>query len=426
MKFSLIVLVFLSICPNAWADVRSISGTITFDVNGDNSPEMTLNSNGLGIGTGVNSGSNLIVSGNCVVTGALVVGGSTGSSNLHVNGSFGLSVQSTSSNLTLAEHSLVLVNSNAPATTVEVVLPQASTMTGRVYTVKKTASSGNVLLRSDGSTSSSNLIDSSGHVLLTEGSYGAISILSDGSRWCATSSLNALFGPPVNGDNLILWIDPSQANSVVLDSAGNVSAIRDLSGREHHLTASGNNPVYTTAAAGLNGLRCMYFDGAQLAHANTGNSRSPTEGLSVFIVFQFVGGDAWSQLYRHGVYNGAYFDIQRNGPDISSQVRIDYGGTNNQGTGSIGTTFNGTPVLLNVILDVGNKVRYAYENAGGVSTKNIGTLAAPFLSNNFITIGASTAERYIGKIGEIIVLNKVLTASERIALRTYLMTKWGL
>jgi hypothetical protein len=82
MKNILTALFLLS--SACFCDVLSTDGKIRFDIQSDGQAEMTLNSTGLGILTLPSS--NLHVNGNAIISEQLYVGGSSGSSNLNVNG----------------------------------------------------------------------------------------------------------------------------------------------------------------------------------------------------------------------------------------------------------------------------------------------------------------------------------------------------
>ena len=168
-----IVLALAGLHP-ACGDVRSLDGTIKFDSNFDGTPEAILNSTGFGIGTATPS-ANLHVAGNAITSATMVVGGTNNASgsNLHVNGTLGFSVQTATGNTTLSGNSMVLAD--ASAGNITLTLPAASSVCGRVYTVKKTSNSGSVFINS-----------LSGLVLdLASGAngYPCVKVVSDGVNW---------------------------------------------------------------------------------------------------------------------------------------------------------------------------------------------------------------------------------------------------
>jgi hypothetical protein len=168
--------------------VKSKTGIIYFDSNGDGAQEATLNSTGFGIGTAPSA--NLHVSGNGIITNNLSVGSSSaGSSNLMINGTLALSPLTVSGNLDLTRStnlsSLYLVDSRAD--NLAFTLPRAVDVTGTPITVKKISSSHDVVILGGGG-----LMDNQYDISLTSGNTGSLTVLSDGSRWHIFDSMNAI------------------------------------------------------------------------------------------------------------------------------------------------------------------------------------------------------------------------------------------
>ena len=178
-RWSHVVLMWLAVfaisgLSSVSGNVRSLDGTIKFDSNFDGAPEAVLNATGFGIGTTTPS-NNLHVAGNSIVSGTMVVGGTSNvsGSNLHISGSWGFSVQTVAGNTTLSGNSVVLADSSSGNITL--TLPVASTVSGRVYTVKKKSNSHSVFINSI-----------SGLVLdLASGAngYPCVQVVSDGNNW---------------------------------------------------------------------------------------------------------------------------------------------------------------------------------------------------------------------------------------------------
>lgn len=187
------------------ADVVSTEGQIKFDVQSDNQAEMTLNANGLGIG--ITPSSNLHVKGNTVVTDQLSVGGSNGSANLNINGTLGHSVQTISSNTTLDENSIVLVDSSSDNITI--TLPYAGNVTGRLYQIKKISTSNSVWVSGGG-----NLIDDTSPIELpASNNLASVDLISDGRQWYKLEQKD--ISETVAIGNLIAWwkLDESSGNT---------------------------------------------------------------------------------------------------------------------------------------------------------------------------------------------------------------------
>jgi len=105
---------------------------------------MTLSTDGLGISTATPA-ANLHVSGNSIISDKLSIGSSSSAtSTLFIMGTMGYSVQTVSDNVTLSGNSYVLVNTSAGNITV--TLPSASSVAGRLYTIKKITASNNLIV----------------------------------------------------------------------------------------------------------------------------------------------------------------------------------------------------------------------------------------------------------------------------------------
>lgn len=184
---------FLTFSISLSADVKSTKGQIKFDVNADSTAEMNLTSTGLGIG--VTPSANLEIMGNAIISDQLIIGNSSSTSNLSLNGTIGHSYETISSNTTLSEQSLAFVDTSNGNITLQ--LPEASTVEGRIYTIKKTSSENKLFIRSSG------FIDSYSEYSLDASYQGSITIVSSSSNWHILS--NSGNGELLSNDNLVGW-----------------------------------------------------------------------------------------------------------------------------------------------------------------------------------------------------------------------------
>lgn len=160
---------------SVWGAIQSTSGEIEFDVNADDQAELTLNATGLGVGT------------------------SSPGSSLELQGSLGLNHQVVSSNVTLSANTLVLVDTSAANLTLS--LPQASSVEGRTYWIKKISNDQQLWLRAE------EAIDGeSSAYLLSESFRGRpfIWVYSDGSEWHMLNASESVEWV-VGSDNLVSW-----------------------------------------------------------------------------------------------------------------------------------------------------------------------------------------------------------------------------
>jgi len=136
MRLLFICCLLVSMIKFLGANVTSNQGKIEFDVNGDGSPEATLNNTGFGIGMNLVPAANLHVLGDTRVTGSMGVGTSSqGGSTLSVKGAMSINPLTASADTDLTDHSLVLADSQSGNITL--ALPAYSTVVGRVVTIKK-------------------------------------------------------------------------------------------------------------------------------------------------------------------------------------------------------------------------------------------------------------------------------------------------
>jgi hypothetical protein len=139
-----IVYTLIIFCSHSSAAVESNTGNIHFDVNSDGVPEASLISGSLAVGSNFTPSANLHVQGNALVSGDLSVGGTSGCSNLNIQGTMGFSIETISDNTTLSGNSLVFVNTSAGNITV--TLPYAGNVLGRIYTIKHISVSNKVTI----------------------------------------------------------------------------------------------------------------------------------------------------------------------------------------------------------------------------------------------------------------------------------------
>ena len=164
-----------------WANVSSPHGTIFFDADSNQTPEMVLNSTGLGVGT-MTPAASLHVFGNAIISGNLSIGLSVLAANLGISGTFGQSSKTLSNNATLSDHSLYFIDTSAG--NLILILPQASACSGRMITVKKITTSNNVVIIDHANSD----IEGQGYVVLDNSStaYPTVQFLSNGSAWYIT------------------------------------------------------------------------------------------------------------------------------------------------------------------------------------------------------------------------------------------------
>ena len=192
-----------------YCDIKSRSGNIKFYSQEDNQPEMTLNSTGLGIG--ISPTSNLHINGNAIISDQLFIGGNSGSSNLNVNGTIGYSIEMVNASKAISGNSYILVDSSTGNITLS--LPEASSVTGRKYTIKKISHLNNVYVRGGG------FIDNYSEISLKSDERGDFTIISYSGNWHMMNLSGN--GSLIGSDNLIGWwkLDELNGTSAVDSSS---------------------------------------------------------------------------------------------------------------------------------------------------------------------------------------------------------------
>lgn len=198
-----IVVFILMLSSVISADIKGTNGQIIFDTQSDNQAEMTLNRTGLGIGT--TPSSNLHVNGNMLVSGITTIGSTTATSNLHINGTQGYSIEEFNASDNLGDHSVVFANSSNG--NLILFLPDASTVPGQTYMVKKTSSLNKVFLRDGG------FIDNYSDICLDAGSTGSISLFSASGNWHILEISGN--GTLVPADNLVGWWKLDETSGII-------------------------------------------------------------------------------------------------------------------------------------------------------------------------------------------------------------------
>jgi len=198
----LIICLFLcsfisNVASPSFADVRSSSGTILFDVESDQNPEMQLNTTGLKIGSGTTTGSNL-----------------------QINGSLSFSFLTYSSNSLIQNTSVVLVDTLDNDVTL--TLPYAGNHMGQLLRIKKVSDQNTLYLRGNGNTIDQYI---SLEILPTgETLSPSLTLLSDGGQWRVLESTNYSGNIPVTSSLLAWYNFDATSGNQLSDQSGQSNA----------------------------------------------------------------------------------------------------------------------------------------------------------------------------------------------------------
>lgn len=209
MRFIIIIFIVLTIkLPSQCSDIISTTGNINFDANNDGVAEANLSSSGLSIGSTAAS-ANLHVSGNAIIEGNVVIGNMSEVCTLNIGGTLGMASVTSTDNLTLGNSSIYFINSSSG--NINVQLPQANTMSGRSYIIKKISSSNKVKILGN-----SSYIDNLSVLFLNENTtiLPYVNLISDNDKWRILSKSDGV--TDISSDNLLLWwgLDETSGTSI--------------------------------------------------------------------------------------------------------------------------------------------------------------------------------------------------------------------
>ena len=171
-------------------------------------------------------------------------------STLELKGTFGLNSQIISGNATIGANSMVLADSSGGNITL--TLPSASSLSGRIYTVKKISNANEVLLSGGGS-----YIDSVLSFTFSSNHLGSIQVISNGTQWLILSISTMLTASSWTPADITTaaWYDANDASTVLAGSSDNVYQWNDKSGNSRNATReySGNQMTYVASDSMMGG-----------------------------------------------------------------------------------------------------------------------------------------------------------------------------
>lgn len=386
--YCLLFILCLNYC--SVAAISSSTGNILFYSNNDGQAEAMLNTTGLGLGVSIPS-SNLHVNGNTIISKSLSVGSLNTQSNLHLSGSLGFSVESMSTNTTLSENSIVLVDSSGG--NLYLSLPSATSCSGRIYNIKKVNSNNNVYLSAAG-----NYIDNDTILTLpatASGGLPSVKLISNGSQWFVLESLNGNVG--IASDNLLAhW---------KLDGEGGDLSLLDATGNGYNLTLV--NATYSACVVTGVVASGLSFDGTNdYAISNAGGIGTLQSFTTMGWVYYPTGsteGDGWIDINS---LNG--FFIRKN----SGQVRV-----SGSGDFSVINATNGRiqeDVWAHVAVTISSNAtnsEYKLFVDGYFISSSVENLID--LNNDNIDLGRSQTTSYFeGRLDDVRIYNKALSEVE--------------
>jgi hypothetical protein len=228
---------------------------------------------------------------------------------------------------------------------------------------------------------------------------------------------------PKSVNGLTAWWDASQ--ETIYTSGSAVSGMTDFGPSGYHAqqSTSGNEPTYiTNALSGIgSGSRPAFsFDGTNDHMDVTPLAPSGVNNYTVFLVFNSPSHSTNSILGVNGT-NNRFFEITTSG---SSTLRLSGGGhTLNMGSGyqtNVTHIFTETRQNPN-----SNRTIYMDGNPTAQASGTSNPQATTFNLSNLFVDGDGTGRNFSGLVGELILYNRALDATELSGVHTYLREKYG-
>lgn len=402
------------------AAIKSTSGNISFKPT-NTEVKMTLNSTGLGIGV-TSPSANLHIAGNSIISTTLSIGSSNGSSNLNINGTLAMTPETASDNITLSANSIVLADTSSGNLTL--TLPDASTVSGRKYTIKKINASNNIQVLSNGGT-----IDGDFAQLLSSDQLGYMSLIASANNWYLTSKSNSSTIPfsPDLISGLAAWLDASDS-STITTSNGNVTAWTDKSNNSRDMTTSSAGQQGQLYSANQNGLDGIYCDGTD-DYIEIGGSvfDMNTGGTVIMLVKAVSGGNSAS--------NDSLFNINNSGDNGRFYSQPYTGAVANRMTDTVGTST--AQENTNIIDDSAHMVTSTWAYSSFITTAIDGNLTPISTATNakgadawqgtnkIICANRNKSQSFEAVVYEFLYWESVLSTSQIQTLEGYLAHKWG-
>ena len=214
---------------------------------------------------------------------------------------------------------------------------------------------------------------------------------------------------------LSLWLDASDASTLRQNSDGSVAATANGDPVGYWGDKSGNNHHLTQATAGLRGVVFTSSGRTRVDIPNTLNAgfasaTSPTTSSTATVIqaarFQGAFGN-WLTLLRGD--GSAFFDAASSGAAISPNLTA---GSPSYFVQGLPTT--ATRAALYSALNEANAVL-------SVTNLDLSTWSSGWRYYNF-----GSSFQFTGEVGEVLVYNRALTASERQRIEAYLARKWSI
>ena len=212
----------------------------------------------------------------------------------------------------------------------------------------------------------------------------------------------------------IVWLDASDTSTITA-SSGFVSQWNDKSGNGYNVVQATGANQPTTGSATINGLNVLSFDGSNDRMQNLSVPSSSRPHTYVIVAKETSSITVTKSLLNTGSdTNGMALFLTGTSPNRS--IRVFYGAV------AAGPNIPTTNVNICFVVMNGANSQIGFNSTiSSVTTTGATRAAGIRVGSN----GSGTGEFFNGQIAEVLYLNSALTANQRLALFSYLASKWG-
>jgi FtsP/CotA-like multicopper oxidase with cupredoxin domain len=230
---------------------------------------------------------------------------------------------------------------------------------------------------------------------------------------------------PTSIANLTAWLDASSGSGLTLGSGGSVSSWNDKSGNGNTLLSIAGLPAPVYTSAGIDGFGSVAFSSGQgLIATNSGFSSGLFNESTTFLVTnQVAGASALLMFSGPPTLGNPHWSFQTT---IGSGAEFDFNDNNADGKlAPAGMTAG--PAMWSAAGSVSSKTLYLRKNGNVIATGTgpIAVSGAYQLGLAGMPLSGGTGQ-LDGQLGEMIVYNRFLSATESQQVEGYLGCKWGL
>lgn len=217
--------------------------------------------------------------------------------------------------------------------------------------------------------------------------------------------------------DLLVWYDASDAATITL-TGSSVTDWDDKSGNGHHLSQANASLQPTLVSADQNGLDVVSCDtNDSMLTASIAHGIGTGDFTVIFALKKAADAfGVWQGLARIGTDNPNFY-LSTGGNNHKPIIE-------NSGETAFSTALTeSTAYVITYARSAGSVTCFIN---GAADAGNPKTIAGSFADGVFKLGSADVASFFGGKLFEVVMYTAALTASDRQAAETYLMTKWGI